>query len=203
MEDWTDLQRQFVKYYVGECNLNGTRAAIKAGYSRKSARQIASENLSKPYIRAEIDRLLEAQAMSKSEVLARLTLHGRGDMREFINLSSKQLKRHPDGQLIKKYKRTVTTYGDDRTEEKVELELYDAQAALVQLGKYHKLFSERIEVDDWRSQAIRDIKAGLIEFEALADEFDRDTAAELFTLAGEIIPTGAGEAADGSAADGE
>lgn len=51
-----------------------------------------------------------------------------------------------------------------------------------------------VQVDDWRSQAIEDIKAGKISFEALRDAFDHETATELFTAAGASIPpaTGAG-----------
>lgn len=36
---------------------NGTRAAIAAGYSEKTAREIATQNLSKLHIQAEINRL--------------------------------------------------------------------------------------------------------------------------------------------------
>ena len=50
----TPKQQKFVQEYV-VC-LNGTEAARRAGYSHKTARQIASENLTKPYIRAAIDR---------------------------------------------------------------------------------------------------------------------------------------------------
>lgn len=48
----TAKQRRFVTEYV-KC-LNGTQAAIAAGYSPKTARVIASENLRKPSIQAEI-----------------------------------------------------------------------------------------------------------------------------------------------------
>ena len=48
----TGKQARFVTEYVN-C-LNGTQAAIAAGYSAKTARVIASENLGKPSIRAEI-----------------------------------------------------------------------------------------------------------------------------------------------------
>lgn len=48
----TDKQKRFCEEYV--IDWNGTRAAIKAGYSENSARQIATETLSKPYIQAYI-----------------------------------------------------------------------------------------------------------------------------------------------------
>ena len=149
VSEWTDKQKLFVEKYF-ELGLNGARAARAAGYSSKTARQIASENLSKPYIRAEIDRRLSEQAMSRDGGLAQLAHHGRGDMRDFIGKSSTALARHPDGSLIKKFKRTVTTTTIDekvsQSEEKIELELYDAQAALVHIGRYHKLFIDRTDL---------------------------------------------------------
>ena len=43
-----DKQRRFCEEYV--IDFNGTRAAIEAGYSKNSAKEIASENLTKPNI---------------------------------------------------------------------------------------------------------------------------------------------------------
>lgn len=54
MSDLTAKQAQFVNEYL--VNLNGTQAAIRAGYSKRTARAIASENLRKPEIAAEIAR---------------------------------------------------------------------------------------------------------------------------------------------------
>jgi phage terminase small subunit len=50
----TGKQARFVDAYMA--SPNGTQAAIKAGYSAKTARAIASENLRKPEIAAEIAR---------------------------------------------------------------------------------------------------------------------------------------------------
>ena len=46
----TDKQQRFVDAYNG----NATQAAIAAGYSEKTARSMGRENLTKPYILAEI-----------------------------------------------------------------------------------------------------------------------------------------------------
>lgn len=48
----TPKESKFVDEYM--VDLNATQAVIRAGYSAKSARQIASENLSKPHIQAAI-----------------------------------------------------------------------------------------------------------------------------------------------------
>jgi len=48
MQSLTPKQNRFIEEYL--LDLNATQAAIRAGYSEKTARQVASENLSKPYI---------------------------------------------------------------------------------------------------------------------------------------------------------
>jgi phage terminase small subunit len=53
----TSKQRRFVEEYL--VDLNATQAAIRAGYSRKTARSIAEENLTKPDIAQAV---AEAQA---------------------------------------------------------------------------------------------------------------------------------------------
>jgi len=55
----TPKQTLFVQEYLKD--LNATQAAIRAGYSEKTARQIGDENLSKPAIKAEIDKAMEAR----------------------------------------------------------------------------------------------------------------------------------------------
>ena len=50
----TPKQRRFVNEYL--IDLNATQAAIRAGYSKKTAQQIGAENLSKPVIQAEIQK---------------------------------------------------------------------------------------------------------------------------------------------------
>ncbi len=49
----TAKQRRFCEEYL--IDLNATQAAIRAGYSKKNAQNIASENLAKPIIRKYID----------------------------------------------------------------------------------------------------------------------------------------------------
>ena len=51
----TPKQRAFVREYKINGG-NGTQAAIKAGYSEKTARKIASENVTKPDIREELEK---------------------------------------------------------------------------------------------------------------------------------------------------
>lgn len=68
----TAKQARFVKEYI-TC-LNGTQAAIAAGYSQRTARAIASENLGKPSIQAEIanqERLRQTRLNAEQEYVIR------------------------------------------------------------------------------------------------------------------------------------
>lgn len=56
----TPKQQRFVDEYL--TNLNGTQAAIRAGYSPKTAHVIASENLRKPQIASAIEAAMNGRA---------------------------------------------------------------------------------------------------------------------------------------------
>ena len=65
-------QKRFVNEYL--IDLNATQAAIRSGYSKKTAKQIGTENLSKPAISAEIKRRQEIRTektiITQDQVLA-------------------------------------------------------------------------------------------------------------------------------------
>ena len=77
----TAKQMRFCDEYL--IDLNATQAAIRAGYSEKNARNIASENLAKPYIKEYIEaRMAEKESSliaSQDEVLKYLTSVLRGE----------------------------------------------------------------------------------------------------------------------------
>ncbi|EPL9570915.1 terminase small subunit [Providencia rettgeri] len=56
----TDKQEIFCREYL--IDLNATQAAIRAGYSEKTANRTASENLSKPDIQLRISELLKKRS---------------------------------------------------------------------------------------------------------------------------------------------
>lgn len=76
----TNKQKRFADEYLIDCN--ATQAAIRAGYSEKTARQIGQENLSKPDIKKYIDEQLEKMqsdsVASAEEVMQYLTSVVRG-----------------------------------------------------------------------------------------------------------------------------
>lgn len=80
----TPKQRKFCDFYIETCN--ATEAAIKAGYSENTAKEIGYENLTKPHIKVYIDqRMAEKEndrIASQDEILAFLTKVVRGEITE-------------------------------------------------------------------------------------------------------------------------
>lgn len=75
----TDKQEMFCKEYL--VDLNATRAAIRAGYSEKTAKDIACENLAKPYLQERIQELMANRA-EKVTVTAENVLKSILDIRD-------------------------------------------------------------------------------------------------------------------------
>lgn len=84
MAKLTLKQKKFADEYI--ISGNATIAAIKAGYSEKTAGQTGAENLKKPYIKSYIEeRLAELNSQKiadQEEILQYLTSVMRGEYRE-------------------------------------------------------------------------------------------------------------------------
>jgi phage terminase small subunit len=194
-EKLTRKQQAFIDAYMVN-GFNGRQAAIKAGYSEDTATEMAYENLTKPHIQNEVKRLMRDFIMPAEEVLSRLTDHARGDLGDVWDESTGQVdwkKARSLGKtgLIKriKHKTTRVTRGTGDNAEDVEtfedeIELHNPQSALQMLGKYHEILTDKLKIEDWRDKAIADIRAGKLNYGALAQAFDNDLANELFALAG-------------------
>ena len=82
----TEKQKRFCDEYLA-C-LNAKQAAIKAGYSKKTAAQMGQENLNKPYLREYIDEQLaryeESLIVSREELLRYMSSVVRGESKAQI-----------------------------------------------------------------------------------------------------------------------
>lgn len=87
----TEKQKRFADYYIETAN--AAESAIKAGYSKKTAKEIGSENLTKPNIRSYIDERLAEKDKNRiadqDEVLEFLTKLLRGEITEQVPITMK------------------------------------------------------------------------------------------------------------------
>lgn len=123
MDGLTSKQKAFADYYI-ELG-NATEAARRAGYNQKSARQIATENLTKPSIMAYIQErtapIEEKRIASGDEVLQFFTRVMNGEEKDAFGLDVSVSDRMAAGKEI--LKRNV----DDR---KLELELMKLESQI-------------------------------------------------------------------------
>ena len=148
MAKLTAKQRRFVDEYL--IDFNATQAAIRAGYSEKTAAVIATENLRKPNISefiAERMRQKEDELIAdQDEVLRYLTAVMRREKSEHIvvTLNEKRSFYAPDENGTMR-KQTVEKEVPQVIQ--IPARLSDANKAAEMLGKAHGLFTDRVELD--------------------------------------------------------
>lgn len=143
--------RVFVEEYLKTWNATDAYCAAYPKSSRESARRDGSRLLTNADIADAIRQRIAERTMQADEVLLRLAEHARGDIVDFLavseggdvafDISKAPTKTH----LIKRVtqRKTIRTTEKSQIEEVVlTFELHDAQAALVHIGKHHRLFTD-------------------------------------------------------------
>lgn len=91
----TPKQQAFVREYL--VDLNATQAAIRAGYSKKTAGVVGHENLNKPDIAKAIQIEMDKRA-ARTEITADYVLNG---IRDVTERSAKEGEAHNPGAALK------------------------------------------------------------------------------------------------------
>ncbi len=167
LQPLTDKQKVFCQEYIYDWN--ATRAAIAAGYSEKTARQIGQENLSKPDIQAyieEVQKDIEKQCgISRQRVLDEYIkiafnsiahLHNTWiDRKEFESLTEDQkaciseidtkiIRRTIDEELVAVEQIKIKLYDKNKALENISKMLgYDAPIKILQSGRININLIER------------------------------------------------------------
>jgi phage terminase small subunit len=137
----TDKQRRFCEEYV--VDWNGKRAAIAAGYSENTAKQIATENLSKPYlkdyieeIKNDLSRLSGVTALRNIKELAKVAYTNVSDFKEdwfkfkrFEDLTEDQKA------AIAEITHSELNIGEDMVKVVEKLKVHDKLKAIAMLNK--------------------------------------------------------------------
>lgn len=128
----TEKQKRFCDEYL--IDLNATQAAIRAGYSKKTANRTGPENLSKPVIKAYIDaKMAEKDAeliAAQDEVMRHLTAAMRGEITEEVVVVEGTGEGCSDARIVDK-----------------QISARDRLKAAELLGKRYQLFTDKIDMD--------------------------------------------------------
>ncbi len=155
------MMRAWFEAYMAMPKPNATEAARIAGY--KYPNKSGPNLLENPKIIAAIEDALRPKVMAREAVLARLSSQANADYSEFITTDGRidltAMKEAGKMHLIKHIRIIPPKFPD--CDEEIEVTFHDAQTALVQLGRYYKLFTDKIEetnpVTDALARALDDI----------------------------------------------
>jgi phage terminase small subunit len=139
-------QRRFVEEYP--VDYNATQAAIRAGYSEKTAREIGAENLTKPLIQMalaeEAERRSKRCELTADRVLLEISRLAFADIRgAFDEHGRLKPVRDLDDDLAPAVAAVEVSVGSTEITKKIKL--WDKGSALERLGRHLGLFVERTE----------------------------------------------------------
>ena len=144
----TKKQKRFVEEYL--IDLNATQAAIRAGYSPDSAKEIGSENLTKPDIAKAVDQAIAERSrrtgVNADRVVRELAKIAFVNAGEVVDLDTALLMdKISDDDMAAIQSVKVKTFGEDGVER--EVKLADKLKALELLGKHLGLFKDKVEIN--------------------------------------------------------
>ena len=156
----TSKQERFVEEYL--VDLNATQAAIRSGYSKKTATAIGAENLTKPDIADAIavarKELSEKTGISAERVLAELAKIGFSNMQDYIRVTGDDIyvalndMSRDEAAAIGEVTVEERKLGneDEGKVTRTKFKLLDKRAALNDLGRHLGLF----EADNTRKVSV-------------------------------------------------
>lgn len=156
-ESLTPKQQQFVQEYL--IDLNATQAAIRSGYSEKTAKEQAARLLTNVHVAAAVQKAMEERSkrtqITADRVLEELALIAFSDVRHYNVDEAGRLMVTPDaphydvGRAVSsvKFKRSRYTGkdGDENETTDTEIKVWDKNTALQAIGKHLGMFKDRIE----------------------------------------------------------
>ena len=146
MSELTPKQARFVEEYL--VDLNATQAAIRAGYSVKSAEMLGYQLLQKTTVASAVAQAQQERSerteITQDQVLRELARIGFSDMGNYVKYGPGGVmlvdSSEVDTRVVAEVSQTVTKEGGT-----VKFKLHDKVGALVKLGQHLGMFVERQE----------------------------------------------------------
>lgn len=142
----TKKQKLFVEEYL--IDLNATQAAIRAGYSEKTAKNIGCENLAKPNIQREIQKRMKARGqrteITQDRVLQELAKIGFADVTDFVTIENRMVQVKSTAEMPAD--RMGAIAGIKEGANGIEIKLNDKGKALELIGRHLGMWKDKTEI---------------------------------------------------------
>jgi phage terminase small subunit len=150
---------RFAEEYI--VDLNATQAAIRAGYSERTAKSIGQENLTKPDLQEYIQQLMDERS-KRTEITADMVLKeyakiGFSNITDYLKVEEKEVQTDVGSIMMQ----GVTIFETDhierekldavaeikQTRDGISLKLHDKKGALDSMARHLGMFSDKMTVD--------------------------------------------------------
>lgn len=144
MAKLTEKQKRFVAEYL--VDLNATQAAIRAGYSPKTANRIGSQNLSKVDVQTEIEKrratLRNKLEITQEKVLEELAAIAFANGADFATVNQNGIVRiTPTSELPEEKRKAIASIKEGQYG--TEVKVHDKVKALELLAKHLGMFDSK------------------------------------------------------------
>lgn len=145
----TDKQEMFCQRYT--THWNATRAAKEAGYSDHTAMEQGYQLLRIPSVKKRIQELSEHAlseiGVTRERILLELSRIAFGDMRDLATWNESGVRFKPSDELDEQQSAAIAEVTESVTESggTLKIKRFDKVKALELLGRYQKLFADRVE----------------------------------------------------------
>jgi len=137
----TKKQRCFIETYLS--TWNATKSAEIAGYGHPNV--AGARLLTHPEVKAAIEERLKQISMTADEVIARLAQQARSDISIFLKSNGE-----PDWGMVQQYGYLIKRI--TKTRSGWQIELHDAQQALMIIAKAQGLLVDRVQQNQMQTQ---------------------------------------------------
>ena len=150
MSDLTPKQQRFVEEYL--IDLNATQAAVRAGYSPKTAKQQGQRLLTNVDVQAAVteakDRRAERTELAQDDVVRELATIGFANAGDFFDWGPDGVKVKEKDHLTVEQRAVVAEVSQTVTEKggTIRVKLHDKLSALEKLGRHLGMFTENVNL---------------------------------------------------------
>ena len=146
----TDKQNRFVLEY--QIDFNGKQAAIRAGYSAKSAEVQASTLLRNPKvqaaIRAGMDKTEAKLEVTAARIYEELSRIGLSNVKDFVKFDADGIVTIADSEVLSPEQAACiaeVVQSNAKGSSSFKFKLHDKLKALELMGKHKKMFTDKVE----------------------------------------------------------
>lgn len=168
-------QKTFCAEYL--IDLNATQAAIRAGYSKHTAKDIACQNLAKLNIQVEIQRLMKEREkrteITQDRVLEEMAILGYSNIKDYIAASTEGFIVFKDmDKITEKQARAIEAIKVNVKDGKIEFKLHSKTKTIEMIGRHLGIFTDKIEHSGSikANLSISDLKESIKNYENGSDK---------------------------------